>query len=102
MEGTSICVPLILSQSISQVHLDWRRNNDIYFLFKPRTLNDKQWVFENLMTGVETKQEAFALLNAIPKHTALCVDFTGGETEMFLYKAPLLRLKNNVSSNKHL
>ena len=48
------------------------------------------------MTDVETKQEAFELLNNIPKHTALCVDFTGGETEMFLFKAPLLRLENNV------
>ena len=48
------------------------------------------------MTDVETKQEAFKLLTNIPKHTAICVDFTAGETEMFLYKAPLLRLKNNV------
>ena len=86
--------PLIIQQSISQVHTDWRRNCDIFFLFKPRTLNDKQWVFENLLSEVETKQEAFRILNAIPKHTALCVDFTGGETKQFLYQAPKFVLKS--------
>ena len=41
--------PLILQQSISQIHTDWRRNTDIYFLFKPRTLNDKQSGGSSLM-----------------------------------------------------
>ena len=42
---------------------------------------------------VETKKEAFDMLNAIPKHTRLVVDFTDGKTDIFLYKAPYLKIK---------
>ena len=84
---------MVLQQSISQIHTDWRRNADIWFVFRPRTQNDKLWMFENLLTCCETKKEAFELIAAIPKHTCLVVDFTGGETTIGLYKAPLLQLK---------
>ena len=28
--------PMVLQQSISQIHTDWRRNADIWFVFRPR------------------------------------------------------------------
>ena len=89
-----IC-PLVLQQSISQIHTDWRRNADIWFVFRPRTQNDKMWIFENLLECCETKQEAFKLISQIPKHTALMCDFTQGETTLGLFKAPLIQLKSD-------
>ena len=60
----------------------------------PRTINDKMWIFENLLECCETKQEAFKLISEIPLHTALVCDFTGGVTSLGLFKAPLLQLKS--------
>ena len=86
--------PMIIQQSVSQIHPDWRRNADYWFVFKPRTLADKVWIYENLLVETETKNEAFQLIHSIPKHTALVVDFCGGETTWGLWKAPLLRFKD--------
>ena len=85
-------VPVVLQQSISQVHLDWRRNTDMFFIFKPRTKTDKEWIHDNLLE-FETKQESFAMLAKIPKYHCLVVDFSSGETQTFLYCAPLVNVK---------
>jgi hypothetical protein len=57
-------------------------------------MNDKNWLFENLLECCETKAEAFHLISKIPKHTALVCDYTGGQTSLGLYRAPLLQLKS--------
>ena len=89
----NIC-PLILQQSVSQIHPDWRRNADYWFVAKPRTQADYQWIYENLTVDTENKKEAFAMIRSIPKFTFLFVDFTQGDTSVQMYKAPLVRLKN--------
>jgi hypothetical protein len=85
-------MPVVLQQSISQIHLDWRRNTDIFFIFKPRTKTDKEWIHDNLLE-FETKQESFAMLSKIPKYHCLVVDFSSGETKQYLYSAPLVNVK---------
>ena len=87
--------PVVLQQSLSQIHMDWKRNTDIWFVFKPRTINDKMWAWENLLSELlETKQEAMELMNSIPKHTCMIIDYTGGETTFRQWKAPLVKIKN--------
>ena len=84
-------VPMVLQQSISQVHSDWKRNADIFFLFRPRTMNDRNWVHENLL---ETeKAESLAMLLRIPKHTCLVVDYSDSETKTYQLKAPLISVE---------
>ena len=89
----NIC-PMILQQSVSQIHPDWRRNADYWFCAKPRTQGDYQWIYENLTVDIENKKQAFAMIRSIPKFTFLFVDFTEGDTTVELYKAPLIKLKD--------
>ena len=85
-------VPIILQQSISQVHPDWKRNCDIFFAFKPRTLADKEWYHNNILES-ETKSESFDMMQTIPKYCSLVVDFSSGETQTYLFRAPLISVK---------
>ena len=84
-------VPMVLQQSISQVHADWKRNADMFFLFRPRTMNDRLWIHENLL---ETeKAESLGMLLRIPKHACLVVDYSSGETDSYLFRAPLISVE---------
>ena len=85
-------MPVVLQQSISQVHEAWKRHCDMFFIFKPRTKLDKEWIHDNLLE-FETKQESFEMLNKIPTHHCLVVDFTEGETKRFIYAPPLVILQ---------
>ena len=85
-------MPVVLQQSLSQVHADWKRNTDMFFIFKPRTKLDKEWIHDNLLP-FETKNESFEMLQNIPKYHCLVVDFSSGETKTFLYAAPLVNIK---------
>jgi hypothetical protein len=85
-------VPLVLQQSISQVDTTWRSNTDYFITFKPRTLRDKTYVWENLMCEVaKTKKEAFAILEKMKPYQALVVDYTSGETKCGFFTAPLVQ-----------
>ena len=85
-------VPLVLQQSISQVDTTWRSNTDYFITFKPRTLRDKTFVWENLMCEVaQTKKEAFAILEKMKPYQALVVDYTTGETKCGFFTAPLVQ-----------
>jgi hypothetical protein len=85
-------VPLVLQQSISQVDTTWRSNTDYFITFKPRTLRDKTYVWENLMCEMaETKKEAFQILEKMKPYQALVVDYTSGETKCGFFTAPLVQ-----------
>ena len=84
-------VPLVLQQSISQVDTTWRSNTDYFLTFKPRTLRDKLYVWENLLCEVaETKKEAFKILESMEPYQALVVDYTSGKTKTGFFTAPLV------------
>ena len=84
-------VPLVLQQSISQVDTTWRSNTDYFITFKPRTLRDKMYVWENLLCEGKTKKEAFAIMEKMKPYQALVVDYTSGETKCGFFTAPLVQ-----------
>ena len=85
-------MPVVLQQSLSQLHSDWKRNTDLFFIFKPRTKLDREWIHENLLQ-TETKHESLEMLSNIPKYHCLVIDFTEGETKSYLYHPPLVSIK---------
>ena len=84
-------MPLVLQQSISKVDTTWRSNTDYFITFKPRTLRDKMYVWENLLCEGKTKKEAFAIMEKMKPYQALVVDYTSGETKCGFFTAPLVQ-----------
>ena len=84
-----IC-PLVLNQSISQIHPDLKRNTDILFLFKPVLLRDKLYIWENWLCSEFSKNKSLELLNRVPAYHSLVINLTAAETSFGLYKAPLI------------
>ncbi len=86
--------PVVLQQSLSQIEMTWKRNTDIWFIFQPRTFNDRIWAYENVLSDiVETKQEALELIKDLPEHTCMIVDYSTGKTLFRLWKPPLVEPK---------
>lgn len=82
-------MPLVLQQSISQTDTTWRSNTDYFITFKPRTLRDKMFVWENLLCDVaETKNDAFKIMKEMKPYEALVVDYTSGKTNIGFFTAP--------------
>ena len=85
--------PIIIQQSISQCHPDWRRNTDIWILFRPRVRSDMEWIHNNVMDN-EKKEESFKELREMQPYHALIVDYTKNPIERFYYKAPHVNIEN--------
>ncbi len=86
--------PVVLQQSLSQIETTWKRNTDVWFMFQPRTFNDRIWAYENVLSDiVETKQEAMELMRSLPEHTCMVIDYSSGTTEFRLWKPPLVEPK---------
>ncbi len=85
--------PIIIQQSISQCHADWKRNTDLFILFRPRTRTDMEWMHANVMEN-EKKEETFEQLRAMKPYQALVVDYTKNPVDRFYYTAPHVEISN--------
>ena len=81
---------LALSQSWTMLHPDIRRNLDIIIFFSLRSKGDHEMLADTL-AGLMTKKQAYALNDTLPKFTALIIDYSKGELELYKWKVPLIK-----------